>query len=237
MRVMVTRPLADAAPLVERLLSEGHEILLEPLLSIQMRAAPALDLSEFQAVLLTSANGARALAEHTAEHRILVICVGAATADTARSLGFTQVISVDGDVDTLVTFVIGRCNPSDSPLLHVAGSVVAGDMTGRLQAVGFVVRREILYDAVPSQALSPDACFAITRGKLDAVMLYSPRTAAQFATLIEEAELSNKSGGMDALCLSAAVADALGDLPVRRKLIARRPNQDALLDLIGGALG
>lgn len=236
MRVMVTRPIADAAPLAERLISKGHEVLLEPLLSIQMRAHTALDLSEFQAVLLTSANGARALGENTLDRGALVLCVGAATVEAAQALGFNNALSADGDVDALAALVLKQCDPKDGPLLHVAGSALAGDLAGRLQAEGFAVHRQVLYDAVPSEALSSEAHTAILEGKLDAVALYSPRTAARFAALLEKADLAHASRDLNAICLSAAVAAALGDLPLRRKLIASRPNQESLLDLMGDAL-
>lgn len=236
MRVMVTRPIADAAPLAERLVSKGHEVIMEPLLSIQMRAHTAIDLSEFQAVLLTSANGARALGENTSDRSATVLCVGAATAEAAQALGFGQVFSADGDVDALAVLALERCNPKGGPLLHIAGSALAGDLAGHLQAEGLVVCRQVLYDAVPSEALSPEACTAILDGELDAVMLYSPRTAARFAALLEKADLADASRDLNAICLSAAVAEALGDLPLRRKLIASRPNQEAVLDLMGDAL-
>lgn len=233
---MITRPTEDAQPLARLLEAEGHHVIIEPLLSIELHDDAPLDFSGVQAILITSANGARALAQNTTERGTAVLCVGAATAAAARALGFTNLRSANGDVEDLAALARETYRPEAGPLVHVAGSVVAGDLAGRLETAGFTVRRAVLYEAVPSEALSPVARAAIAEGNIDTVLLYSPRTAARFASLIVEAKLGRSCRAIDAICLSKAVAEALGDLPLRRKLVARRPDQEALLDLMGGAL-
>ena len=64
MRVLVTRPEEDAAALVAALKARGHEALVEPMLTVAPApgVTPPLDLDGVQALLFTSANGARAFA-------------------------------------------------------------------------------------------------------------------------------------------------------------------------------
>ena len=69
MRVLITRPEDDARPLAERLAARGIEALVEPLLIIVPVAGAELDLDGVQALLVTSANGARALARAGADPR------------------------------------------------------------------------------------------------------------------------------------------------------------------------
>ena len=236
MRLLITRPEPDAGRLARTLEADGHAVLVEPMLSISNRDTPPLDLSQVQAILLTSANGVRALAANTAERGVPVLCVGQATAEAARALGFASVKSADGDVATLADAAMGACSPEAGTLLHVAGSTVAGDLSGRLESAGYSVRREVLYDADVAPSLSPRTRSAIKEGKIDAVLLYSPRSAARFAELVRGASLDEACRNIDALCLSRAVGDALGALSLRRILVAPRPEQDALLDLIGAEL-
>src|SRR5690606_24915182 len=110
-RLLLTRPEEDARPLGERLRAAGHEVLIEPLLKIRYRDAPTLELDGVQALLLTSANGVRALARHSHRRDLPVLAVGDATACAARAAGFSDVRSADGDVHDLEALVVAQLSP------------------------------------------------------------------------------------------------------------------------------
>ena len=232
MLVLITRPERDAESLVAEL--AGHEIesLVEPLFQIEFAASPTLDLDGVQAVLLTSRNGAEALAGAESRRDLKVFAVGDATARAATAAGFTDTKSADGTVEDLAKLVAGDLKPADGALLHVAGKQVAGDLAGLLESDGFTVRRAVLYQATAATALSETARAALADGALDAVLLFSPRTAGIFADLVETAELGQAATRLDALCLSPAVADAAARLPFRQVASADRPTQDSLLALV-----
>src|SRR5512146_3395419 len=84
---LVTRPRADAESLAEALAARGIEAIVEPMLEIHYRDAPAPDLVGVQAILCTSANGVRALAKVTDERRVPLFAVGDASAARAREAG------------------------------------------------------------------------------------------------------------------------------------------------------
>src|SRR5262245_66205847 len=126
MRILLTRPREDAEALAATLRARGHDVTIEPLFSVFPVDDGPIDLNGVQAVLLTSANGARALAQRTARRDLGVLAVGDATAATARALGFSAVESAGGNVDDLVQLVRTRLRPDGGVLLHAAGSVVAG---------------------------------------------------------------------------------------------------------------
>lgn len=233
MRVLLTRPQHDSQALAELLSMRGIDNVIQPMLEIVARADATLDLAGIQAVLVTSANGARALAEATADRSLPVFAVGDATARAARAAGFVRIESAGGDVDDLAALVIAHLDPKAGPLCHVAGSAVAGDLAGRLDEAGFETRRAVLYEARPCRAFAPEAAAALRDGALDAVLLFSPRTAASFVRLAQEGGLAQASKRLAALCLSPAVAAAASGLPWRDVRIAREPTQDALLALLG----
>ncbi len=137
MNVLVTRPEADAAALAEELAARGHSAVIEPLFTIVAGPEAALDLSGVQAVALTSANGARALAGRTARRDLPVFAVGDATAAAARAAGFAEVESAGGDVALLAALIASRLDPGAGPVLHAAARRVAGDLKGRLEQAGF----------------------------------------------------------------------------------------------------
>lgn len=232
MRLLLTRPQDDARPLAESLQALGHDTVLEPLLQVTWHDGAALDLADVQAVLLTSANGARALARRTPERAMPVLAVGDRTAQAAEAAGFTAVDSADGDVTTLADLVRRRLRPDDGAVLHVCAGTVAGDLAGDLTAAGFEVRRAVLYDTRPAGRFSPAGRQALADGALDGVLLYSPRTAATFVRLVQAERLDNCCRRLTMFALSPAVAEAAGDLPWGATRVAARPRQDALLALL-----
>jgi uroporphyrinogen-III synthase len=202
------------------------------MLTVRPREGATLDVTGAQALLFTSANGVRAAARLTTERAVPALCVGDATARAAREAGFSRVESASGDVDALSSLVTALCRPAAGPLIHVAGTVSAGDLAGGLATAGFTVERAVLYEAVAAERLSAAARDALATGKIDAVALFSPRTARTFARVVHEEALDSMLGTVDMLCLSTAVADALESLPRRRLLVAAEPTQDALIDLL-----
>lgn len=231
-RILITRPEEDAASLAEILTGLGHQVHIEPLLSVRLRKDAVLDTAGAQALLFTSANGVRAAARLTAERGLPALCVGDATARAARDAGFATVESASGDVHDLAVLVRGTSRPEAGPLVHVAGTVSAGDLAGDLTASGFEVRRAVVYEAVAVERFSSKTQAAINDRRIDAVALFSPRTARTFARIVQEAGLGSMLDTVDLLCLSTAVAEALGALPRRRLLVAAEPTQTALIDLI-----
>ncbi len=231
-RILITRPEEDAASFAEILAGLGHKVQIEPLLSVRLRQDAALDTAGAQALLFTSANGVRAAALLTGERGLPALCVGDATARAARDAGFAKVESASGDVHGLAALVRGACRPDAGPLLHVAGTVAGGDLAGDLTASGFEVRRSVVYEAVAAERFSDETQAAISDRRIDAVTLFSPRTARTFARIVQEAGLASMLDTVDLLCLSAAVAEALDALPRRRLLVATEPTQTALIDLI-----
>ena len=100
MRVLITRPEREATALATALSQRGHVAVIAPLFRLDILRPPgdfAAALGACQAVLVTSANGARALAEANEQRSKPVFAVGDTTAATAEGLGFTAVTSAAGD--------------------------------------------------------------------------------------------------------------------------------------------
>lgn len=196
-----------AAALRER----GHEAVIAPVMEVAFRNAPAPDLDDVQAVLFTSQNGVRAFAATHERRDLRAFAVGRSTAEAAVSAGFPDVESADGDSAALAELVRSRLAPEDGPLLHVAGTAVAGDLSGALQEAGFTIRRAVLYEARPADRLPETAVAALRGRKVAGALFFSPRTAEVFATLVAGAGLEPSLRGLMALCLSEAVAERLGE--------------------------
>lgn len=240
MKALVTRPAEDAAPLARALAERGIEAVLAPMLSI----VPAEDAARLladaligaQAVLFTSANGARCFAAASTRRELPVFAVGDASAAAARLAGFRTVMSAGGDVADLAALVAARLAPQQGALVHVAGSDVAGDLAGTLGKAGFTLRRAVVYEAREARALAPEAAAALAQGEAALALFFSPRTAACFARLAAAAGVAPRCRALTAVALSPAVAAALAALPWRRVAVAEAPTQNSLLAALDAAL-
>jgi uroporphyrinogen-III synthase len=228
-RVLVTRPSADALPLAGDLQRRGFDVLLQPLLRIEFEDGPPPDVGGVQALLFTSANGVRAFARRTDLRTLPVYAVGDATATAARAERFLFVASAGGDVSDLAALLQDRLDPAGGRLLHVAGSAVAGDLAGTLEAAGFTVDRLQLYTAQKTEALDPSIHSALAAGAVDAALFFSPRSAASFVSLVRDAALAGACEDIRAFALSAAVAEALSPVSWRAIAVAPEPTQESLL--------
>jgi len=232
MRLLITRPHEDAVAIAEILRARGHVPVIAPLMDVQVREGPELTLDGVQAVLATSANGVRALTRRTPRRDVPVYAVGPQTAEAARSAGFKAVQSADGDSMALVEFVGTHADPAKGQLMHAAGAETAGRLRQALQAKGFTVETNVLYDAVPVAGLPANALSILEQGTMDGVLLFSPRSAKTFASLVDAARLATACTRADAYCISAATAAALTPLTFAHVAVAGAPNQDAMIALI-----
>lgn len=232
MKVLITRPEADAAPVAAALEALGHEAAIEPLLTIVPRPDAAVDLTGVQALAFTSANGARVFAGLADRRDLPVFTVGDATAAAAEAAGFARVESAGGDVTALADLIAARLEHGAGAVFHPAAGTVAGDLKGRLEAAGFTVRRAVLYDSEPSRALSDKTAEALRQGGLDSVLFFSPRTGRTFVRLLNESRLTDACDRMIAVCLSQAVAEEIERLTWRGIMVAAQPTQAALLEVL-----
>ena len=240
MKALVTRPLEDAAPLVRALADRGIETIVAPLLAIARVPEAARRLTDAligaQALLFTSANGARIFAAASPRRELPVFAVGDASAAAARIAGFRTVTSAGGDVTDLAALVAAKLAPQNGALVHAAGSAVAGDLGGALEAAGFTYRRAVIYDAVTAEALPPDAAAAMREGAVELALFFSPRTAATFVRIAVAADLARACAAITALGLSEAVAVALAVIAWRSVRVAAEPTQGALLAALDALL-
>ena len=237
MLILITRPEPDGERTAQALRARGHEVLLAPLLTIETLAAD-VGVPPWAAVLMTSANAARAVAAHAQRNEIVrapAFTVGDRSADAARAVGFTDVTSASGDAHDLIRLVADRVTDHKTPLLYLAGADRAADVAGALTAQGFTVRTAVAYRAVAATTLPDDAAAALKADRLDAVLHFSARTAAAFLDVARGSAALDKALSCQHYCLSPSGASRLQAAGAGRVTTAQRPDEAALLDLVGRA--
>ena len=225
--LLLTRPEAqsrDFAKALDAALPGRFDCVIAPLL----RIAPApgeLDLDGAQGILFTSANGVAQFAARSADRALPAWCVGAMTAEAASRAGFSA-RSADGDVRALAELVADRCDPARGPLVHVRGRHAAGDLAGALAARGLTVRAAEIYDQTPCP-IAPDAAARLEEGAIDAVAIFSPRSAAAFSA--EARERAWDLSPVTTVSISAAADAALRGSQPGARTVARRPDREGMI--------
>jgi len=234
LNILVTRPRSESEVFALTLAMRGHDAVQAPLLDIVPDETASVDLDGVQALLFTSINGVRSFARVSTSRNVPAYCVGDATAQAARDLGFRDVHSAGGDVVALANLVRMNLAPSEGALLHVSGSAVAGDLAGDLGGDRYDVRRVQLYRQDTARDLPDAAAEALKSGTLDAITFFSPRTAATFVQLVRKADLLDALNNVAALGLSQAALDAarVEGAHWKSERAASQPTEAALLEAI-----
>ncbi|MGB7100231.1 MAG: uroporphyrinogen-III synthase [Xanthobacteraceae bacterium] len=234
MRLLLTRPEADAERTAAALRIRGHTVAIASLLRIEPLPDAEIGAGPWAAILVTSANAARAIAAHKrlAELQALpVLAVGERSAQAMRAVGFADVSSAEGAASDLTRLAAERLKRG-APLLHLAGADRSGDIAADLAAQNFLVRTAVVYRAVPANVVPPAATEALADA-IDGVLHFSRRSAETYVNLTRHAGLAEPALKKPAhFCLSAQVAEPLAQAGAVDIRIAREPTEAGVLALV-----
>jgi uroporphyrinogen-III synthase len=238
MRLLVTRPEPDAKRTAAALTVRGHQVDCAPLLRIEAIADADFAAGPWSGLVITSHNALAAIETHARRAALLrlpVFTVGARTADAARAAGFVDVTEAGGNLAELVAFLRARglSKSGGRPLLYLAGEDRSGDLSAILAPQGEIVSTVAVYRAAKCAAFPPAVAAALARGAIDGVLHFSRRTAEAYVDCARAGAVLAAALAPTHYCLSGKVAEPLGAAGGRRILLATRPDEAALIALIG----
>ena len=219
---LLTRPDPAAARFAAMLQARFGpvETVISPLLRIEYLTA---DLPQAVPVF-TSRNGVEGFRNAGGLAQGPCWCVGEATSAAAGAAGFAPRAG-GGDAKALIAAILASGDAG--PFVHVRGAHTRGDVARHLRDAGLTVSEAVVYDQI-AEGLSDAAKTLLESEKPVIVPLFSPRSAGQFA------KVHCGRAPLFVAAMSAAVADALGELAVKEMAIAARPDANAMLDAAGG---
>ena len=228
MRVLLTRPEADAKKTAGRLKTLGHEAVICPLFEIAATQTPS-PAGTFDALIATSAHAFQGHTENVAHLRSLPLyLVGERSALAARELGFTQIVHVAPDAKTLAV-AIAHEKIRARTFLYLAGRERRPELEASLAALGHAIAPWIVYETSETENISALVQEWRT-GMLDAVMHFSPRSAALYRAHALNAGMIAQALQPLQIVISSRAAEALGDAPSVR--VAARPDLESLIDCL-----
>lgn len=230
MKMLVTRPEPDAQSTLARLDALGIEAIAAPVMVRETLDTSLPPPDGFTAMVLTSANAVRSLADRgmlEPYRNLPVFAVGDRTAREASEAGFVRVSSAAGAVQDLVNaMTIARMR---GPIFYPTGKHQSADLAKALAPLGVMVATARVYDMVASDAL-PEPVLAELGGEIGAVLAYSRRSAEIFVRLAASLPRERRSR-MAMFCLSEAVAEPLLEARFSRISLADRPDEEAMMAL------
>lgn len=235
MHILLTRPERDVAALKARIEAIGCRVSLAPLLEIRFHAIAPDALAGATAIVATSRNGLKALAQSEAlvsARALTVFAVGPATALLAQNLGFKTIISGAGTGADLVPVIADYPDAGSGKIVHLASDHLAFDLAGALGDRGIALSAIPAYASVAAETLPDTAISELAAGTIDAVVLMSPRSAATWLRLTKLLPVKLALSNIAHVCLSQAVADVLSGVPGLTTVIADAPNADAIVSSV-----
>jgi uroporphyrinogen-III synthase len=222
MRILLTRPEADARKSAQALGAEGFETLIAPLFEIAStgEAKPAGD---FTALLATSAHAFDALTSNLSSLPLYV--VGERTAETAQRKGF-HVAQIAADGESLAR-LIGQ---GATHFLYLAGRERRPELEVHLTQQGHSVTPWIVYETKSAELFPTQAQDALATGRIDAVLHFSTRSAALYRTLAQRAGIEREALEPAQIAISARAARELTG--AQRITIATSPDLAGLISAL-----
>jgi uroporphyrinogen-III synthase len=233
MRLLVTRPEPDGARTAQRLRDLGHEAMLAPLLSVVPVANVEPGPGPWDALLVTSANGARAVADRprfAALRTLPLLTVGRSSAEAARAAGFADVQSAEGDAADLARLAAARFPEGGVRLLYLAGQDRARDLAALLAERRIAVEVAVVYRAEPAASFPPPVQAALQDRAIDGVVHFSRRSVETYLACAEG--LIGAALAPVHYCLSERAAEPLRAAGAGTVTVAARPEEDALIESV-----
>lgn len=195
MRLLVTRPEPDAEELAAMAHAEGHTTVLSPLTVITRTGQPDWPKAAASALAFTSANGVRALVAPQSAGalsppdmavpwtQLAAYAVGPQTGEALRRYGWTDIRVGGGNVELLAARIMADEPDSKTHIWHIVGTHQAGHLVSALSQQGCRASSVRAYEAQAVQYFTAEAEAALTAGAIDAVLVYSQRSAEIFLSL------------------------------------------------------
>ncbi len=209
MRVLITQPVADAAAVAAALQDRGHHAFTTPVITVERTPAPTVKLEGAQGFIVTSRDGARALAETISVRTFPVFADSATTASELSRLGFKNIKAARDDSADLARLIEKTANPNAGAFIYACSTSAPVQLGALLSNMGFALRALPLYSTKRVERISPEMHKILESGNLDAAVFLSADEARAFVTLIQREKLEPLVESLKTIAANPIVAAPL----------------------------
>ena len=228
MHILLTRPLDDCSEMILKLKSLGHQVSHLPLLNIDKINYEKVKFSDYGAIIFTSANAVKFLDLDNQDKSINCFCVGNNTEKKARSAGFQNTISAEGNVTNLKELILRNHDTKNKNLLYVSGELVSVDLDKDLIKEGFIVKRLINYKTTHNQNFDENFIKELKLNMPDIVYVYSQNSSLSFLNFIKNYQLESLWMDTNLSCISEKSSSILNEIKWK-KIFLFNPGEEEFL--------
>ena len=228
MHILLTRPLEDCTEMIIKFKSLGHQVSHIPLLKIDKVDYEQINFLDFKGIIFTSTNAIKFLDLKSIDKNLLCFCVGNATEKKARSLGFQNVITAEGNVENLKELILQNFNKKDGNLIYISGETVSVDLDHQLSKEGYNIKRVINYRTTHNQNFDDEFVKELKLKIPDMVYVYSQNSALSLLNFIKTHQSESLWMNTNLMCIGEKTSSILNEIKWK-KIFLFNPGEEEFL--------
>ena len=127
--------------------------------------------------------------------KFFVFVSGSATEKKARSAGFQNIITAEGNVENLKELILQNFDQKNGKLIYVSGEIISVDLDQQLIREGYNIKRIVNYRTNHNQKFDENFVKELKLKIPDIVYVYSQNSASKFYKLYKGTSIRNTLDG------------------------------------------
>ena len=228
MHILLTRQLEDCSQLILRFKELGHMVSHLPLLNFEKISYNKELFQDYKSIIFTSANAIKFLDTKEINKDIKCFCVGLATEKKAKSVGFQNIISADGNVRNLKELILQNLEPSNGNIVYVSGEIISTDLDNQLTNQGYSIKRLINYKTNHNKNFDYKFVEKLKSNLPQIVYIYSYNSALSFLNFIKNENAENLWMDTNLMCMGEKSSSILNEIKWK-KIFLFNPGEEEFL--------
>ncbi len=228
MHILLTRPLEDCSEMILKFRSLGHQVSHLPLINVEPLKYEEIKFSDYKSIIFTSTNAIKFLDFKRIDKKLLCFCVGSATEKKARSVGFQNVISAEGNVNNLKELILQNFDPKDGKLIYVSGEIISFDLDQQLLKQGYSIQRIVNYKTNHNKKFDENFVKELKLKIPDMVYIYSQNSASSFLSFIKIYQFESLWMNTNLMCIGEKTSSILNEIKWK-KIFLFNPGEEEFL--------
>ena len=228
MHILLTRPLEDSFEMISKFKLLGHKVSHLPLLEIESIDHEVINFAHYKAIVFTSANAIKFLNLRDIDKKILCFCVGASTEKKAKTVGFQNVISAEGNVRNLKEIILQNFDKKSGRIIYVSGDTISTELDRELLDEGININRLINYKTTHIKNYDENFVSELKLKMPDIVYIYSQNSALSFLEFIKMNKTENLWMNTNLMCISEKTSSILNEIKWK-KIFLFHPGEEEFL--------
>jgi len=154
--------------------------------------------------------------------------VGSATEKKARSAGFQNVITAEGNVENLKELVLQNFDQKNGKLIYVSGETISVDLDQQLIREGYSIKRIVNYKTNHNQKFDENFVKELKLKIPDMVYIYSQNSALSFINFIKVHQSETLWMNTNLMCIGEKTSSILNEIKWK-KIFLFNPGEEEFL--------